>query len=266
MASEKELLDRLIKERLGKGKAKFEVGVGRKQIDMVFEQENEIWLVEAKKSLNCEALGQVLTYEKLYQGQFPPKKTLKLGIVCEVGDSAIEEACRSKGVKVFILPEKEAKEEKIEGALICGVCGSPMIEKEGKYKCETCEHFFGKSGIAKQCANPNCRKKYGSFPAVEEEIYELCQLRLAVTKRREERLSDKEKWLNYCPKCRVEELYAVHEGTYCGQMGRMLNEGREIRVRLESQLERRLKFGKAKEFVAYCLKEVKFYFEKANNV
>jgi len=263
MRNERELLDRLVKEKLGEGKAEFEVSVRRKQIDMVFEKEDEIWLVEAKEKLKFEALGQVLTYEKLYQGQFSPKKALKPGIVCEEGDSEIEEACRSQGVKVFIFPEQEAKEGKIEGAPICGVCGSEMVEEGGECKCKTCEHFFGMSSSRKQCAN--CGKKYGSFPAVEEEIYELCQLGLAVTKRSGERLSDKEKWLNYCPKCRVEELYAVREGTYCGQMGRILNERREIRVRLESELERRLKFGKAKEFIDYCLGRVKPYFEKAKN-
>lgn len=101
--SERELIDKLIKEKLGKGKARFEVNVGRKRIDMVFEKEDEIWLVEAKKRLNFEALGQ-----------FFPKKALKLGIVCEDGDSEIEEACRGQGVKVFKRVEKEIEGEKIE--------------------------------------------------------------------------------------------------------------------------------------------------------
>lgn len=255
--NERNLLEKLIKEKLGKGKAEFEMRVGGKSIDLVFEKEDEIWIIEAKKVLNFEALGQVLTYEELYKQQFLPCKNINLAIVYEEGDPDIEQACQSKGVKVFISKETEGLPKKVEEAPICGICGSEMVLEEGEFKCKTCEYFFRMSSIARQC--DNCQKMYGSFPAVEEEIYELCQLRLAVTKRPGERLPDKAKWLNYCPECRVEKLYAIHEGTYCGQIARILKEGQEIHVRLEFELERRLKFSKAKEFIKYCLGETKLY-------
>lgn len=98
MTSEKELLERVIKEKLGEGEAKYEVNVGfeGKRIDLVFEKENEIWLIEAKRRLNFEALGQVLTYKRLYQHEISPSKNIKLGIVCKETDVEVEEACKSE--------------------------------------------------------------------------------------------------------------------------------------------------------------------------
>lgn len=249
MISEKELLDRLIKEKLAKGKAEFKVGVGRKQIDMVFEKESEIWLIEAKKSLNFEALGQVLTYEKLYQEQFPCKKTLKLGIVCEEGDLEIEEACRSKGVKVFILPEKEV-EERIEEAPICGVCGSRMVEEEGEYKCKTCEYFFGMSSMIKKCSQ--CSTEFGHYRAIEDAILNVYPM-LSVKGRK--------LWVVSCPKCRKEILgsYEAYE-TLAELIKARLKEGGVTPYGLEHQLMNVTTL--AKEFIDYCLGKVKPYFKE----
>jgi len=69
MTSEKELLERVVKEKLGEGKAKYEVNVGfeGKRIDLVFEKENEIWLIEAKRRLNFEAFNFKYTKSLCYE-------------------------------------------------------------------------------------------------------------------------------------------------------------------------------------------------------
>jgi len=252
MASERELLDKLIKDKLGKGKARLEVGVGRKQIDLVFEKADEVWLVEAKKSLNFEALGQVLTYEGLYQEQFSPRKALKLGIVCEEGDSEIEQACRSKGVKVFILPEKEVKEEKIEEAPICGVCGSQMVEEEGEYKCKTCEYFFGMSSTIEECHR--CKGKFGTYQAVEGSVLNVISHGSKSFRRNY--------WMSgLCPKCREEELKARNNLEY-GTIAGLIKHNLTDKWAMTTPYQLEMMAGLPKEFIDYCLGKVKLYFEQ----
>jgi hypothetical protein len=255
MRSERELLDRLIKKKLGEGKAEFEVSVGRKQIDMVFEKEGEIWLVEAKGKLNFEALGQVLTYKKLYQEQFSLQKALKLGIVCEKGDSEMEQACQSQEVKVFILPEQEAKEEKIEGVPICGVCGGEMVEEGGEYKCKTCEYFFGMSSMIKICSQ--CGARYGSYHIVEITILNLGGIRCT---------NEGRKFANtLCPKCRERSRRSNEIGGNFVEMVRMaLEEGGLTPHGLRSPFQGLT--NKTDELINYCLKRMKPYFEEVSNV
>ncbi len=195
MASEKELLERVIKKKLGKGKAEYEVNVEfeGKRIDLVFEKESEIWLIEAKRQLNFVALGQVLTHKKLYEHKTLPLKNIKLGIVCEETDAEVEEACKSEEMEIFVFPE-----DKIGGgaeeALICGVCGSQMVEEGEEYKCKTCEYFFGMSSLVKQCEK--CGVNYGAYPAVENKILGPKGKHFA-----------KNYWIEgICPKCREDFL------------------------------------------------------------
>lgn len=249
MRSERELLDSLIKKKLGEGKAEFEVSVRRKQIDMVFEKENEIWLVEAKEKLNFEALGQVLTYEKLYREQFSPQKALKLGIVCEEGDSGIEQACQSQGMKVFILPEQEAKEEKIEGVPICGVCGSRMEEEGGEFKCKTCEYFFGMSSVIETCSK--CGAKFGSYWRIEQDV--LAGVSWGISVRCQ-------KWYRreqLCPNCRRREVHNYDSGTTWGTISELLKKTLDQRITTPYQLE--ASTGLPKEFIDYCLGKMKPY-------
>lgn len=129
------------------------------------KKEDEIWLIEAEKKLNYEALGQVLTYKGLYQAHFSPSKTIKLGIVCEAGDEDIEKAYKKEGVAVFIAGKRA---EEIKEAPICGICGSKMI-LEG-YECKTCEYYFGMSSMVKRCLT--CGAKFGSYEEIEKRILE----------------------------------------------------------------------------------------------
>lgn len=245
--NERNLLEKLIKEKLGKGKAEFEMRVGGKSIDLVFEKEDEIWIIEAKKALNFEALGQVLTYEELYKQQFLPCKNINLAIVYEEGDPDIEQACQSKGVKVFISKETEGLPKKVGEAPICGICGSEMVEEEKKYKCKTCEYFFGMSSIIKKCS---CGRKFGFISKVTQDVLQL--LRIPV-------YFEKTLLSGFCPECIAnEKVPANYEKwemiTIASLIKEELNQGNVTPFHLK-------RIGALPdEFIDYCLGKTKPYF------
>lgn len=72
----------------------------RKSIDLVCKNAQETWLLEAKVTLNYEALGEVLTYSVLYAAEHPGEQ-LRLGIVCAALDEDILDACKAHHVTVF---------------------------------------------------------------------------------------------------------------------------------------------------------------------
>jgi len=60
----------------------------------------DVWLLEVKKRLNFEAIGQILTYS-LY---FPKVWNVSVkgrGIICEEVDEALEEVCHEYQITVF---------------------------------------------------------------------------------------------------------------------------------------------------------------------
>ena len=115
--TEASILERFIKSGVLKGKFEREVRVGRrifeeeiegrkavfdwrKSIDAVCHSEGETWILEVKRPLNYEALGEVIVYSVLYKNTHPSEK-VRLGIVCEEVDGEIAEACDNNGVSVF---------------------------------------------------------------------------------------------------------------------------------------------------------------------
>ena len=115
--TEASILDRFIKSGVLKGKFEREVRIGRrifeeeiegrkavfdwrKPIDAVCRSVSETWILETKKRLNYEALGEVIVYSVLYKNAHPDEK-VRLGIVCEEVDGDIAEACDKNGVSVF---------------------------------------------------------------------------------------------------------------------------------------------------------------------
>lgn len=238
--TEEELLDWLCQEKLGKGIAKFRVGVGSKFIDLVFEKEGEIWIIEAEKKLNFSALGQVLTYKPLYQEHFSPSKPLRLGIVCEEGNEDIEKACRKEGVKVFIV-EKVKEVPKVEEAPICGVCGSQMKLEAEEYKCKTCDHYFGMSSLITKC--PTCGAKFGNYSDIEEKTTTLVL---------ETPSNIRAHWRKgICPQCRGKK-FRIRWRTIADLIKDKLTERRITRYQLE-------KVGLPPEFIDYCLGKEKPY-------
>ena len=53
----------------------------QKKIDVVGYRGNEIWLIEIKPNAGSKALGQILTYEKLYSKQFPGETNLRKCVI-----------------------------------------------------------------------------------------------------------------------------------------------------------------------------------------
>jgi len=208
MNEERALLEILIEKGvLGKGEAKFEVNVGfagrPKYIDLVYEKENEIWLIESKEHLNYKAIGQILSYKELYLSNILLSKNVKLGIVCRETDLDIKRACKSQVIKVFVLKDMEKEEAEEEKAIpICAICGEPLSlkyidfdTKEAEYTCETCKRLFNMddfwyqhSAKIEKCLS--CKTVFAVLPFVigyMKSYIGITNVRL---------------WLNICPDCR----------------------------------------------------------------
>jgi len=114
---EEEILSELISSNVLQGDLKSQVKIGtrihklmvggtetefdwRKRIDAVCYTANEEWVIEIKKRLNYEALGEVLTYATLYREQ-NPSKIVRAGIACREIEEELLLACKKLGVTVF---------------------------------------------------------------------------------------------------------------------------------------------------------------------
>jgi hypothetical protein len=75
--------------------------VPARRIDLVCETSKNIWILEAKISLDTCAFGQVLQDEALYKDERKPTKPLKLGIVCEESDPYLEQLCQKHNITIF---------------------------------------------------------------------------------------------------------------------------------------------------------------------
>lgn len=204
---EKKLLDELIeKGLLGKGEAKFEVNVGMKEpkyIDLVYEKDDETWLIEAKNILNYKALGQVLSYKGLYLQKVFSPKSVKLGIVCEKSDPDIEQACKKQGIKIFVLGKVKEEPEILHQGAICGVCGESLKERDGELICEVCEHFFGITGEIRECSNKECHNKFAYLPAIDDIVtgIRFSDGRVVLS------IENAKRWKRMCPKCRKKSKF-----------------------------------------------------------
>lgn len=72
-----------------------------RRVDALCETEDKVWVIEAKKDLNNQVIGQVLVSEFLYLEDFPRKNTKK-AIVCKFGNEILETVCNEYGIKVFV--------------------------------------------------------------------------------------------------------------------------------------------------------------------
>lgn len=258
--NEKQLLDELIEKGLfGKGDAKFEVNVGMKEpkyIDMVFEKEDETWLIEAKNTLNYESIGQVLSYKELYLKSVVSPKIVKLGIVCEKSNSDIEQACKRHGIKIFVLGEvNEKPKSSQQEAICCGVCGEFIKERDGELICVVCEHFFETTGRIDECIE--CHNKFAHLPAIDDIVTRIrfSDGRVVLSKQ------NARIWEAMCPKCRKKskfftsliggEEWSDKETTK--EIIRAIIKSKSMTIRnLES-------YGIPLEFIEYCIGKRKFH-------
>ncbi|NIQ08061.1 MAG: hypothetical protein GWO20_20800 [Candidatus Korarchaeota archaeon] len=72
-----------------------------RRVDAICDGEEATWVLEAKKDLNNQVIGQVLVSDFLYREDFPEKETKK-GIICQFGNDVLEECCQELGITVFV--------------------------------------------------------------------------------------------------------------------------------------------------------------------
>jgi len=70
---------------------------------VMHSREKTAWVIEGKKKLNYEAVGQVNVLSYLFSRDCPQFPTRK-AIVCEESDTLIEEYCKKFDIAVFCLP------------------------------------------------------------------------------------------------------------------------------------------------------------------
>jgi len=73
-----------------------------KYIDCVCIVKSSAWIIEAKKRLNYEAVGQVNVLSYLFSRDYP-QFSIKKAIVCEETDPLIESFCKEFNIQVFHL-------------------------------------------------------------------------------------------------------------------------------------------------------------------
>jgi len=61
----------------------------------------KIWLLEAKKELNAEVIGQLVIDRHLFPEDYPHFNIKGLGIICKISDEILEDICRRMRITVF---------------------------------------------------------------------------------------------------------------------------------------------------------------------
>lgn len=76
-------------------------GITRKRIDVVARIGNQYWVVEVKPRADMYALGQVLTYVRLFYVEFAMVDDVVPVIVCNEADQDLLDEFEEFGIKVF---------------------------------------------------------------------------------------------------------------------------------------------------------------------
>jgi len=79
------------------------------RIDCVVVKPGRIWILEIKQRLRAYGLGQLDAYKQLYQAQFRPTKEISLGYVCRDDDPTLHTLLTLKGIRLWVVPVKEAE-------------------------------------------------------------------------------------------------------------------------------------------------------------
>lgn len=74
-----------------------------RKVDILIENDNEYWVIEAKPVLNCEAIGQALLYRKYFSALNAQGKPVNAGIACTQADDVLLKLCEDYNVKVWII-------------------------------------------------------------------------------------------------------------------------------------------------------------------
>ena len=76
-------------------------GLTRKRIDVVAKVGGGIWVIEVKPRANMYAVGQVLTYSRLFSSEFPGHGVVVPVIVCDEYDEDLVDEFDEFGVLVL---------------------------------------------------------------------------------------------------------------------------------------------------------------------
>lgn len=76
-------------------------GVTRKRIDVVAQVGGGYWVVEVKPFGGMVALGQVLTYSRLFGAEFPDRHPVVPVVVCDTVDEDVKGEFEDAGVGVW---------------------------------------------------------------------------------------------------------------------------------------------------------------------
>lgn len=80
---------------------KISQGVTRKRIDVVCNVKNEIWIIEIKPHANMGALGQIITYERLFRAEYKNNLPIRPVILCWTVDPDILDSIEQIGVRIL---------------------------------------------------------------------------------------------------------------------------------------------------------------------
>lgn len=80
---------------------KISQGVTRKRIDVICTVKDEIWIVEIKPHVNMKALGQIITYKKLFQEEYSTTYKIIPVILCWTLDPDIVPILKDFGIRVL---------------------------------------------------------------------------------------------------------------------------------------------------------------------
>lgn len=86
---------------IGSVEYKISQGVTRKRIDVVCTVKDEIWIVEIKPHANMKSLGQIITYQKLFQEEYKTKLKVVPVILCWTMDPDIAPILSNIGVRIL---------------------------------------------------------------------------------------------------------------------------------------------------------------------
>jgi len=136
---------------------------------------------------------------------------------------------------------------------LCGTCGEFLKEKDGELICETCNHFFGASGVISKCYD--CKKEFAHFSAIDERVFITLPSGTPVLSE-----NDRKTWRVICPACRKARGFFYR---YIGNEGTHAETTKEIiRVLIKSASATFNDFeirGIPREFIEYCIGKRKIH-------
>jgi len=89
------------------------MGVSRKRIDVIGRTGAEMWVVEIKPYGNMVALGQVITYHRLFTKEFEPQIPVIPVIICANLDPDLADDLEVHGVGFYETEKREVAKELI---------------------------------------------------------------------------------------------------------------------------------------------------------